>query len=148
MSQIQEKFQTFKLYESKLLQSRARMLGKVPHIEKAIEMVALLLEKETSNDSITVDFELSDHLYTKATINKGTQNVYLWLGANVMVEYSLEEARGLLEQNKINANQNIANHEKDLNFVRDSITTLEVSLARVYNWDVMQRAAAKKDTGK
>jgi len=63
----------------------------------------------------------------------------LWLGANVMVEYSLSEAKALLEQNKRNAKQNIDNHEKDLNFVRDSITTLEVSLARVYNWDVMQR---------
>jgi len=143
LGQLQEKFQTFKLLESRLLQSRARMLGKVPHIEKAIEMVMLLVEKESSSEQITVDFELSDHVYTKATINKGTQNVYLWLGANVMVEYSLEEAKGLLEQNKINANQNIANHEKDLNFVRDSITTLEVSMARVYNWDVMQRASAK-----
>ena len=143
MRELQEKFQTFKLLESRLLQSRARMMGKVPHIEKAIEMVALLLEKETSAEQITVDFELSDQVYTKATINKGTQTVYLWLGANVMVEYSLTEAKGLLEQNRINANANIANHEKDLNFVRDSITTLEVSLARVYNWDVMQRAKAK-----
>ena len=143
MRELQEKFQTFKLLESRLLQSRARMMGKVPHIEKAIEMVALLLEKETSAEQITVDFELSDQVYTKATINKGTQTVYLWLGANVMVEYSLTEAKGLLEQNRINANANISNHEKDLNFVRDSITTLEVSLARVYNWDVMQRAKAK-----
>ena len=115
------------------------MLGKVPHIEKAIDMVDLLLAKETSNEQITVDFELSDHVYTKATINKGTQSVYLWLGANVMVEYSLQEAKDLLEQNKRNAKSNIDNHEKDLSFVRDSITTLEVSLARVYNWDVMQR---------
>ncbi len=70
MAEIQEKYQTFKLLESRLLQSRQRMLGKVPHIEKAIDMVDLLLAKETASDQITVDFELSDHVYTKATIKK------------------------------------------------------------------------------
>ena len=54
----------------------------------------------------------------------------------------------MLEQNKRNAKQNIDNHEKDLNFVRDSITTLEVSLARVYNWDVMQRRNKSEGGGK
>ena len=48
-------------------------------------MVDLLLEKETANETITVDFELSDHVYTKASINKGTQCVYLWLGANILI---------------------------------------------------------------
>ena len=54
----------------------------------------------------------------------------------------------MLEQNKRNAKGNIDNHEKDLNFVRDSITTLEVSLARVYNWDVMQRRVTKEEAAK
>ena len=101
------------------------MLSKIPHIEKAIEMVALLIAKETASEQITVDFELSDHVYAKASINKGTQSVYLWLGANVMVEYSLGEAKGLLEDNRVNAKKNIANFEKDLNFVRDSIVETE-----------------------
>ena len=76
-------------------------------------------------------------------MNKGTQSVCLWLGANVMVEYPLSEAKDLLEQNKRNAKQNVSNHERDLNFVRDCITTLEVSLARVFNWDVLQRRNKK-----
>ena len=102
------------------------------------------LTRASPRPQIKVDFELSDHVYTKAAVNKGTQSVYLWLGANVMVDYPLAEARELLETNKRNATQNIDNTEKDLTLVRDCITTLEVSLARVFNWDVVQRRNAKE----
>jgi prefoldin subunit 5 len=37
-----------------------------------------------------VDFELADQIYARATV-KDANAVCLWLGANVMVEYSLEE---------------------------------------------------------
>ena len=37
-----------------------------------------------------VDFELADQIFARATI-KDPESVCLWLGANVMVEYSLEE---------------------------------------------------------
>lgn len=44
---------------------------------------------------VLVDFAISDQAYAKAKIPV-TDSVNLWLGANVMLEYPLEEARALL----------------------------------------------------
>lgn len=65
--------------------------------------------------------------------------MYLWLGANVMLEYPLEEAKQLLETNYSNCKSNLATNQSDLAFVKDNVTITEVSIARVYNWDVKKR---------
>lgn len=44
---------------------------------------------------LLVDFAISDQAYAKAKIPV-TDSVNLWLGANVMLEYPLEEAKSLL----------------------------------------------------
>ena len=44
---------------------------------------------------LLVDFAISDQVYAKAKVPV-TDSVNLWLGANVMLEYPLEEARDLL----------------------------------------------------
>ena len=60
----------------------------------------------------------------------------LWLGAGVSVEYPLPEAQALLEANEAAAKRNIKSNGEDLDFVRDCITTTQVSISRVYNWDM------------
>jgi len=42
-----------------------------------------------------LDFSLSDQVYARAKL-KDVDSVGLWLGAGLMVEYSLEEAKKLL----------------------------------------------------
>ena len=44
---------------------------------------------------LLVDFAISDQVYAKAKVPV-TDSVNLWLGANVMLEYPLDEARDLL----------------------------------------------------
>jgi hypothetical protein len=45
----------------------------------------------------------------------------------------------LLETNHLNCKNNLATNQSDLAFVKDNITITEVSIARVYNWDVKKR---------
>lgn len=49
---------------------------------------------------------------------KPTEIVYLWLGANVMLEYSLDDADKLLTSNMTAAQKNLENVEHDLDFLR------------------------------
>ena len=79
------------------------------------------------------NFLISDNIWAKAKIPNDTGRVGLWLGANVMVEYSYDEALKLLERNMENARIRIQQSEDDLNFLKDQITTTEVNIARVYN---------------
>ena len=51
-----------------------------------------------------------------------TNEVYLWLGANVMLSYPVEEAETLLEGKLSGALSTLANCEEDLDFLREQIT--------------------------
>jgi len=55
------------------------------------------------------------------------------------VEYSFSEALALLTKNLEGATKTIHSIEEDLNFLKDQITTTEVNIARVFNYDVKQR---------
>ncbi|PSN34373.1 Prefoldin subunit 3 [Blattella germanica] len=91
---------------------------------------------------IESQFMLSEQVYVKAVVPP-TDKVCLWLGANVMLEYTLQDAMDLLVKNIESAKKNLGYVEHDLDFLRDQFTTTEVNMARVYNWDVKKRQAAK-----
>jgi prefoldin subunit 5 len=57
-----------------------------------------------------------------------TSSVCLWLGANVMLEYPLQEAHDLLAKNYDNAKTSLESIKKDMLTLRDSITTTEARL--------------------
>ncbi|CEJ56039.1 Putative Prefoldin subunit 3 [Penicillium brasilianum] len=121
---------------------------KIPDIKKTLEMVRFLkLRKEANPDTdLETNFELNDTLYARASVSPAEmEEVYLWLGANVMLAYPLNEAEKMLSEKLTAAESSLAHCEEDLEFLREQITTLEVATARVYNWDVVQRRKEKAD---
>jgi prefoldin subunit 5 len=91
--------------------------------------------KDNQEDSIKTKFTLTDGLYTEAEcIQKDV--VYLWLGANTIVEYNYEEALELLNNNLANAKKNQSTYDVDLEYIKDQITIMEVNFARVHNYKV------------
>ena len=63
------------------------------------------------------DFILAHNLYARAEIAP-TDKVGLWLGANVMLEYSLDQADSLLAKNLSNANETMEQCDTDLDFLK------------------------------
>lgn len=55
-------------------------------------------------------FAVADNIYSTALV-KDTSKVALWLGANVMIEYEVEDARELLRENLGNAKANLKTTE-------------------------------------
>ncbi|VDK70759.1 unnamed protein product [Gongylonema pulchrum] len=53
-----------------------------------------------------------------------------------MVEFPLSEARDILEDNYKSANEAVAVYERELEFLKDQITTTEVNMARLYNYGI------------
>lgn len=72
-----------------------------------------------------MNFELSDSVFAKANF-KNIKSVNLWLGAHVMVEYSLEEAKNVLEASLCNCETNLETMGSKLEQVKDSVTITEV----------------------
>lgn len=126
------------MFESFLLQKRAT-LRKLPDIQQALEVVEFLKRKRSDRESVSTHFPLTDNCHAKAEIPP-TDKVCLWLGANVMLEYSLEEAEALLKNSDSNASASLKRLDENLAFLRDQITTSEVNIARVHNHMVKIKA--------
>ena len=80
-----------------------------------------------------------------------------------MLSYSIDEAEELLSSKLSTAKKSLSNCEEDLDFLREQITvsittellslhmaltlakTMEVAIARVYNWEVVQKRKEKTD---
>ncbi|KAF2716601.1 Prefoldin alpha-like protein [Polychaeton citri CBS 116435] len=120
---------------------------KIPDIEKTLETVNFLRKRGPDSEPLDATFELNDTLFAKAQIPP-TEEVYLWLGANVMLSYPIPEAIALLESKLSAAKTSLEGCEEDLDFLKEQITTMEVATARVYNWDVGQRRKEKGESGK
>jgi prefoldin subunit 5 len=81
------------IVENSVMQKKARLMTKLPEIQKAYDIVNTLLEKASQpNQEAIIDYELADAVYARTKVSH-VKTVNLWLGAGVMVEYSLEEAK-------------------------------------------------------
>jgi prefoldin subunit 5 len=103
-------------------ENRAKGLrDKVPDIQKTLDMVRFLSTRKPGSEPLETTFELNDTLYAKALID-APEEVYLWLGANVMLAYPITEAESLLKGKLDTAQSSLDACEEDLDFLREQIT--------------------------
>ncbi|XP_013403501.1 prefoldin subunit 3 [Lingula anatina] len=145
LKRLDEQHNKYKFMEYNLMTKRGRLKSQVPDIRSTLDIVKHMISKKDSSETLETRFLLSDQLYAKAKIPP-TDKVCLWLGANVMLEYTIDDAEALLTKNLEAATKTLAQVEEDLGFLRDQTTTIEVNMARVYNWDVKRRQALKSAT--
>lgn len=133
----------YRFMEMNLLQKKKRLQGKLPDIQICLDMIEQLRKYKTKDANMETNFLLSHNLYGKASIPP-TDKVCLWLGANVMLEYTLDEADELLHGNQNTAQTTLLKVDEDLDFLRDQITITEVNMARLHNWAVKNKQQTKK----
>ncbi|KXS98348.1 hypothetical protein AC578_4652 [Pseudocercospora eumusae] len=150
LKSFQEMISKYQFMQSNNLRRIASLKDKLPDLRRTWEMICFLEQKRNCEDPIEATFEVNDTLYAKAHI-RDVEEVFLWLGANVMLSYPLPAASELLQKKISAAQKSLEDCEEDVGFLREQITTMEVATARVYNWDVGMRrkeAAAAAATGK
>ena len=161
LQRFQEMISKYQFMSQNVERRAAGLREKLPEMRKSLDTVRFLrmqkgisaagddladdLDEKREDGLIETTFPLQDTLYSHATINTKTlDEVYLWLGANVMVAYPLEEAEKLLQEKLDKAKESLKAAEEDLEFVRVQTTTLEVATARVHNWDVGEKRKLKE----
>merc|ERR1712154_609579 len=142
IKQLDETHQKYKFMENSLSSRRKRLKGQVPDIKSSLAMVKKLREKKSADEKMETQFLLSDQVYAEA-VTPPTDKVCLWLGANVMLEYTLDDAEELLSKNCESAEKSLKQIAFDLDYLRDQMTITEVTMARLYNWDVKRRKEKK-----
>ena len=142
-------YSKYKLMEQSLVQQKRTTLRRIPDIESALNAVAQLVKQGDKNFS--THFQLSESVYASATV-KPVDVVYLWIGANVMLQYTHDEALDLLDKNLRHAREKLKSLTDDIDFLKDQITTSEVNYARLHNHGIVvkrrQEAAAANATTK
>ncbi|GMT25071.1 hypothetical protein PFISCL1PPCAC_16368, partial [Pristionchus fissidentatus] len=141
IARLTEAYKKYKYVESNLATQKERMLGKLPEYDDNLAMIRLLIEKRTKGESLETHYLVSEEAWTKAKVEK-PEKVSVWLGANVMVEYDLDEAKALFEKNRDSVQKAVDELSRELLFVKDQTTTAEVNLAHLHNHQVRTRAGA------
>lgn len=131
--------QKCRFFEERLVKGKDALEDKIAEVKRAITAVSALADRSSRAGSntkpINTQFELSDGIYVRATIPHSS-TVCLWLGANVMVEYTHTEALTLLNKNLTSAETNFKDTCNDISFLRNQLNTTDVNLSRVYNHHV------------
>lgn len=138
----------YKLMEQGLTENKKRLRMQLPDTQANLDAVRMLIARaaEDADAAFPVHFALADQVHAKALV-RPSGSVSLWLGAKVMLEYSYEEARELLEANLKAASEKLKEVTADLDFVRGQAITTEVNMARVFNHDVVVRRESKRTGG-
>ena len=123
------------------------MKSKIPEMETSLKLVKNLQKKRDEKETVITRYSLADDVYGKAELDLDQGSVNLWLGANVMLEYSFEDAIEFLSKNESMARREFGEVQSDLAFVRDQIVTSEVSMTRIFNWDVRKKRTEKTGNG-
>ncbi|KPP59421.1 prefoldin subunit 3-like [Scleropages formosus] len=126
LKRLNEQFQKYQFMELNLAQKKLRLKNQIPHIKQTLEMLRHMQKKKDVTGPMETHFLLADNVYCKALV-PATDKVCLWLGANIMLEYDIDDAQLLLEKNLATASRNLDSAEEDMDFLRDQFTTTEVT---------------------
>lgn len=139
VGKMQEMLQKYKLMEMATANRLKKFEANMPNLKKTSESIAFLQEQEAEFET---NYALDETVFAKAVIPP-TQKVWLWLGANVMLEFPLDEAKEMMDQKVSDAAVGIKAAKEDLEFLKENTTTMEVNTARAINHQVALRASAK-----
>lgn len=140
---LHSKYKTMELH---LLENRKRIQMKLPDLEKSLEVVKMLQAKKEAAETLSTRFNLSDNVYAQAKVEPDDR-VCVWLGADVMLEYSYTEAEEMLTKRVADAKAKDAEIVEDLAWVRENKIIAEVNTSRTFNYDVRRRRAAGGSDG-
>ena len=93
---MQKLLQQYKFMEKNLANNLQSYKDKCPTIARALAAVKHLIAQKEAEKKVDLHFNLANNVYAEAEV-KADGRVALWLGVNVMLEYSYEEALELLE---------------------------------------------------
>lgn len=146
---FKELLQKYRFMEHSLLGQKDTLRAKTLAIKETMDALEMLkrqrdVAKEGGDGELQTHFQLAETVHVQATVPP-TDTVCLWLAADVVVEYTIQEAEDVLNKSLKFANKYLEEAEADMEWLRTQITMTEVNIARVHNYAVLklqQRQAA------
>lgn len=114
LRRLDEQHSKYKMMDYNITTRRRKLRQQIPDLAKSLEMIDVLNEQTEDRET---QFLLSEQVFLK-TVVPPTKTVCLWLGANIMLEYPLDEAQTMLKTNMDMAAINLKCLEFDHDFLR------------------------------
>jgi len=144
---LNELYSKYKYMEGTFVQSKAAYKGKIPELQQTLELVRLMKAKRAEGEELETNYSLCDTIYAKAKVDLEADKVALYVGAKVLIEYTVDEAEELLSTQLQQAEAKLAELSEDLFFLRGNSITVEVNMARLFNHSVKLKALREKALG-
>ena len=152
MTEMRRRYSQYKRLEAELQQQRIRLSTQLPDVRRSLEAVETLVEKRERGDErgTTVKYQLTEGTFQEASGGAGERLSVV--GANVMLEYPLDEAKELLETNVKACESGLEANARDLAVLKDKVTVMEVRAAprererereRVFALDARERTTPR-----
>lgn len=150
-SLFKELLQKYRFMERSLLGQKDTLRAKTVAIRETMDAIKMLQKqrdkaKDGRNGELKTHLQLAETIHVEATVPP-TDTVCLWLAADVVMEYTLEEAEEVLSRSLKFANKYLEEAEGDMEWLRTQITMTEVNVARVHNFAVLKREQARAASG-
>jgi len=143
LRRLEETYNKLKISEANNMNTKRRLKAQITEFDNSLRMLEELKRRRDAGKDMTTQFRLADHVFASAKVPP-SDKVGLWLGASVMLEYTLEEGDTLLKQKLQKAENSLETTNLIIDSIRENVTTMEVNMARIFNWDVKRRQAEKE----
>ncbi|KAI3386004.1 hypothetical protein SNEBB_009324 [Seison nebaliae] len=145
----QKLYQKYKIMQESIRKRRAQLRDQLPDFLSSVKMIEHLMLKrnEDRSDRSSGDYEkkplktrftLSSNVFVDGEI-EDYENLGIWLGCNIMVEHTLDEAHAMIKVNIEKIEKGLGEVTKTEDYIREQINTTEVNMARFYNYVVIQK---------
>ncbi|EZG69200.1 prefoldin subunit 3 [Gregarina niphandrodes] len=125
----------FKLMTSSLNDQLVTLEEREGHLKEALDVIRGAKTRKTNTETL---YKVADCLYTRARVTE-PQKCFLWLGSNVMMEYTPEEAEAVVGKNLATTKENIEDILENILALRSETTVIEASISRLHNYGVYLR---------
>ncbi|CAM9250951.1 unnamed protein product, partial [Ectocarpus fasciculatus] len=136
---LNDLYSKYKYMETSFDKSRSVYKSKIPEISQSLELIEMMIAKRDAEEEMITQYSLCDTIFANAKVNTASGKVCLWMGASTMVEFTYEEAVGMLRAQLEQAEAKIAELNEDMQDLRSSSITVEVNMARLFNQNVKDK---------
>mmetsp|Transcript_16681 Transcript_16681/g.25083 ORF Transcript_16681/g.25083 Transcript_16681/m.25083 type:complete len:205 (-) Transcript_16681:95-709(-) len=140
---LQELYSKYKYMEQSFERSKGVYKSKVPLTEQTLDLLRTLKKRKDEEEELITRYSLCDTLFAEAKVDTSESKVYLWIGASTMVEYTYDEGIELLETQLKQFAEKIKELNEDLDHLRTNSITVEVNMARLFNYNVKVKKLAQ-----